>query len=144
MGSKEGVKLLLEPGTRIRNWIRVQDLNIEVCNEERNGRNLRVLVVREGEASFIPGGWVAIRMPGSSEFWTAFAPLKVLEIRNLNGPIHERNWHMCIKCSTLTGKALTQPVNEGKYGCTVCGYQWRFDEYGRLMSVPEPLFTQKG
>lgn len=123
MRARNGIKLLLEPRTRIRNWIRNQTLNIEVGRERLNGRNIRFLKIRKGEASFVPGGYVIVKMPGSGEFWVAFMPWKVLEIRDLRGNLIKRNHRLCIKCATLTGARLDDEVFE----CTQCGNQWKLE-----------------
>lgn len=130
IGRPIGVKLFLEPGTRIRNWIRNQSLNIEVARESLFGKRIvRTLTIRRGEAGFFPGGGVDVKMPGSEEFWIAFPPRKVLEIRDLkNNSIIERNRYLCTECTTLTGETLTTgsglELRVTGYKCTTCGYEW--------------------
>jgi len=127
---KIGVKLLLEPGTRVPNWVRNQTLNVEAGRERLNGRTIRSLKIRRGEASFFPGGGVVVKMPGSDEFWIAFQPMKVLEIRDLRSNLVKRNHYLCTECVTLTGKMENYKPSDvsghvdGNFKCTQCGYQW--------------------
>jgi hypothetical protein len=125
-----GIKLLVETGTRVPNWIRNQTLNVKVGRERLNGRTVRSLKIRKGEASFFPGGNVVVKMPGSDEFWGAFPPMKVLEIHDLKGALIKRNHYLCTKCATLTGKMENHKPSDvnglvdGLVKCTWCGYQW--------------------
>lgn len=77
---RSGIKLLLEPGTRVRDWIRYQTLNVEIGREQLNRRSVRFVKIRKREASFFPGGVVVVKMPGSAEFRVAFQPQKVLNL----------------------------------------------------------------
>lgn len=126
IGRPIGVKLFLEPGTRIRNWIRNQSLHIEVSNELLFGkRRVRTLTIRRGEAGFFPSGGVDVKMPGSDEFWVAFPPRKVLEIRDLkNNSVIERNFYLCIECGTLSGEAKVVGGQVVGYKCNTCNSVW--------------------
>lgn len=127
---RNGIKLLLEPGTRVRDWIRYQTLNVEIGRERFNGRSVRYIKIRKGEASFFPGGGVEVKMPGSAEFRVAFRPRKVLEIRDLKGNLIKRNHYLCTECVTLTGKmGKYEPSTvagrvDANLKCTQCGHQW--------------------
>src|SRR3989344_4209645 len=128
---KKGVQILLEPGTRVLDWIRNQTLNVELGRERLNGRTVRSLKIRKGEASFFPGGGVEVRMPGSAKFRVAFLPMKVLEIRDLGGNLIKRNHYLCTECGTLPGKMESyepSTVVAGRvdaiFKCTQCGYRW--------------------
>lgn len=131
---KNGIKLLLEPGARVPNWIRNQTLNIEVGRERLNERPIRFLKIRKGEASFFPGGGVMVKMPGSDEFWDAFQPMKVLEIRDLKDDLIKRNHYLCTECATLTGKMENYEPStviagrmDANFKCTQCGHQWKLE-----------------
>ena len=119
MKARKGIKLLLEPKTRIRDWIRYQTLNVEIGWEYLGKRKVRFLKIRKGEAEFNPGGYVSVKMPGSDEFRVAFRPIKVLEIRDLRGNLIERNHYLCVECGTLTCFRLVDEIVE----CTQCGCQ---------------------
>ncbi len=128
---KKGVQILLEPGTRVPVWIRNQTLNVRLGRKRLNGRTVRSLKISEGEASFFPGGGVDVKMPGSGEFWGAFQPMKVLEIRDLGGNVIKRNQYLCTECATLTGKMESHEPStvvagrvDAIFKCTRCGYQW--------------------
>ncbi|TAL49540.1 hypothetical protein EPN83_00120 [Patescibacteria group bacterium] len=125
-----GIKLLVEPGTRVPKWVRNQTLNVEVGRESLNGRIVRSLKIRKGETSFFPGGGVVVKMPGSDEFWVAFQPMKVLEIRDLKGNLIKRNHYLCTECATLTGKVENHKPSDvaglvdADFKCTQCRHQW--------------------
>lgn len=127
---KKGIEILLTAGTRIPLWISNQTLNIKVTGKTTKGRRVRSLQIKGGEAFFGPAGVVDIKMPGSGEFWVAFHPLKVLEINDLEGNLIKRNYCLCEKCFTNTGKIVEDSPSE-KYGrrdvvtqCTECGNTW--------------------
>ena len=82
---RNGIEVLFEPKTRVPLWVRNQTLNVQLGLGQLNGRRVRSLKIRKGEASFFPSGGVHVKMPGSGEFWVAFQPMKVLEIRDLKG-----------------------------------------------------------
>jgi len=133
---KNGIKLLLEPGTRVRDWIRFQTLNVEIGRKQVNGRDIRFVKIHNGEASFIPGGNVDVKMPGSSEFRVAFQPREVLEIRDLKEDLIERNHYLCTECFTLTGKrentqdydsSIIATGADNLFKCTQCGHQWNIN-----------------
>ena len=72
-----------------------------------------------------------MKMPGSGEFWGAFQPMKVLEIRDLGGNVIKRNQYLCTECATLTGKMESHEPStvvagrvDAIFKCTRCGYQW--------------------
>lgn len=127
---KKGVEIPLATGTRIPLWISNQSLNVKVIGKTIMGRHVRSLQIKEGEARFGVVGVVEVKMPGSGEFWVAFQPLKVLEIRDLEGNLIKRNYCLCEKCFTNTGKISKESPSE-KYGrvdvvmqCTECGNTW--------------------
>jgi hypothetical protein len=127
---RNGIKLLLEPGTRVRDWVRFQTLNVEIGREQLNGRSVRFVKIRKGEASFFPGGGVEVKMPGSAEFRVAFQPRKVLEIRDLKGNLIQRNRYFCTECATLTGKMESYEESivagrvDAKFRCGQCLHSW--------------------
>jgi len=130
---KKGVLLYLEPGTRIRNWIRNQNLNVTVGRERVNGRLVRTLEIRGGNATFLPGGSVGIRMPGSDQLWVAFSSLKVLEIwDSRSGHLIKANHYLCPECYTLTGKVQSHKPSAAIAGredavfiCHHCQHRWQ-------------------
>ncbi len=125
-----GVKLFLQPGTRVPSWIRNQTLNIELGYERLNKRKVRFLKICNGEAFFFAGGGVMVKMPGSDKFWVAFSPMRVLEIRDLENNLIERNHYLCTECVALTGeKKNYQQSNvsglvDATFACTRCGHRW--------------------
>src|SRR3989344_9571332 len=128
---KKGVEILLVSGTRIPKWISNQTLNVKVARKVIQGKNVRSLQIKGGESGFGPGGMVDIKMPGSDEWWTAFDIPKVLEIIDLKGNLIKRNWCLCEKCFTNTGKATKESPSKEVYGridftfqCTECGNVW--------------------
>ncbi len=128
--TRSNVKLLLEPGTRILNWIRYQNLNVMIGRELLNKRTVRFLKIRGGKAYFIPSGSVAVVMPGSDQHRVAFQKMKVLEIQDFKNTLIERNHYLCTKCSTLTGKMESSKLSgraglmDANFKCTRCGNQW--------------------
>lgn len=131
-----GVELLLEPRTRVPAWIRNQTLSVSVGSVSFQGRRIRSLKIRGGTVSFLPGGSVGVKMPGSHGVWVAFRPLKVLEIRDLKGTLIERNHDLCPKCGNLAGSMVshTQPSTtkvaglvDGTFECTQCGHRWELE-----------------
>ena len=126
-----GVEILFELGTRVCDFIRRQDLNIKVSRQRFYNRQVRSLKIQGGEASFTPGGSVEVKMPGSSIFYVAFQPRKVLEIRDLKGKVLKRNHHLCPKCCRITGGMVDDKPNKKFHGrvdatfeCTNCGNSW--------------------
>ena len=105
-------------------------LNIKIDHERFNGKRVRSLEIRNGEALFYPNGGVVVKMPGSDEFWTAFKPMRVLEIRDLKGKLLARNYYLCTKCACLTGEMKVHKHSEtfgridAKFKCTKCNHQW--------------------
>lgn len=130
---KSGVKLLLEPRVRIPNWIRNQTLNVkvEVTRRYLRKRSTRVLAICGGEALFIPGGSVVVRMPGSDEYWVAFNPMTVLKILDFESRPIAQNYYLCTECATLTGKVENHRQSEmvgwadADFRCTRCSHQWK-------------------
>ena len=125
-----GVEILFESRTRVPLWVRNQTLNVQLGPGQFNGRRVRSLKIRNGEALFFPGGGVVVKMPGSDEFWDAFQPMRVLEIRDLKGNLIKRNHYLCTECATLTGKMESYKSSDlaglvdGSFKCTECGHQW--------------------
>ena len=99
-------------------------------SENFDGRVVRSLKIRNGEASFFPSGGVQVKMPGSDESWVAFRPMKVLEIRDLKGNLIKRNHYLCTKCCILTGKRESERQSDAcglidaNLMCTNCGKRW--------------------
>jgi hypothetical protein len=129
---KKGVEILLVAGTRIPLWITNQSLNVKIGRKTVNGRRVRSLKIKKGEASFMGGGAVDVKMPGSREFIVAFPPLKVLEIRDLKENLLERNNFLCKRCFTITGRVLESTPSKEKFGradfdiiCSECGNVWK-------------------
>ncbi len=126
-----GVKLVLEPGTRVPRWIRYQELNVETGRERLNGRAVRFLKIRKGQASFFVQGTVIVKMPGSKKMHGAFQPMRVLEIRDLKGNyLIKRNHYLCTGCATLTGKKVSHKSSERSgfvdviFECSQCEHRW--------------------
>lgn len=132
---RKKLEILLKPRTRVCRWIKNQTLNVEIGVRDMNGRKVRSLKIRNGEALFSPGGGVIVKMPGSSEFWLAFGPMKVLEIRKpeKDGAVSIiRNHHLCTECGLLSGQAIasTPGLIAGRmdisFKCNDCGFEWEF------------------
>lgn len=131
MSRNKGVKIYLVSGTRIPKWIKMQDLNVSVEKKKMGRGWIRILTIKGGEADFLPGGIVGVTMPGCSDFWTAFAPLKVLKITDLKGKLIVSNHHLCEKCFTNTGGMIGEPRKteiwakyDADFQCSVCKNKW--------------------
>ncbi|PIZ00814.1 hypothetical protein COY62_01010 [bacterium (Candidatus Howlettbacteria) CG_4_10_14_0_8_um_filter_40_9] len=132
----KGVKIFLEPGTRIPRWISSQDLNVTTGSEQykASSRKCRVLEIRGGEASFFSGGSVVVKMPWSDVFHGAFNEMRVFEIRNLEGNgLIQRNWHLCKECGRINGTMIRSvpskayPIyRDSTFGCSE-GHQWELE-----------------
>lgn len=132
--NRGGVELLLSKGARIRNWIRMQEKNVEVAFKKVNGVRVRALRIRHAEACFLPGGIVGLKMQGFENLYIAFRSRTVMEIRNLKGVLVTRNYFMCPNCYTLTGKqgAESSKAPDGypvwyrthQFSCQTCGEHW--------------------
>ena len=109
------VEIILEPGTRVPLWIRVQNLRVEIRNLKEGGKRVKSLLIRGGEAHFIPGGAIGVIVPGSSESRQAFDDKTVREIFFRNGDgngEHIRNHRLCPKCGALVGeRVVTEPAS---------------------------------
>lgn len=136
MRMHKGVRLFLVPGTRIPIWIRVQDKNVEVSNLElgpNKANKVRALSIRGGEASFIPGGQVVVRMPGSTKQIVSFNVDQILEIRDGRGNLIKRNRYCCKQCMRITGEVKTSQAgtNTGcrnvTMACAPCGRNWTLE-----------------
>lgn len=134
MTKRRGVEILLRPRTRVPRWVINQTLNVSVRREKRGVGWIRVLRIKgAGEVGFIGGGGVGITMPGSDQFWVAFAPLEVLEIRDLKGALVQRNHYLCEKCFTLTGAMKTHVPSktfglvDATFECSSCKHSWTFE-----------------
>lgn len=132
MTIRKGVRIYLPPGTRLPRWVRNQDKNIEY-ERRRIGRGcyVYVLSIRGGEAHFMPGGDVYVKMPGSSEYW-GFSQ-KVLEIRDAGNRLVKRNYYCCKKCMRLTGAVKTSQVGTRPgyrnvtMACEPCQRNWTLE-----------------
>lgn len=127
---KKGVEILLRYDTPVPVWISNQDLNVSGSMKTFGEEQVYSLRIKNGEAGFIPGGRVEVKMPGSRRFYVAFKELQVFEIRDLEGKLLKRNYFLCEKCFTNTGKMSKESPSE-TYGrtdvvmqCTECGNTW--------------------
>src|SRR3954462_1402026 len=112
-----GVRILLTSGVRIPNWIRNQTKNISFKNEKIMGKTVRVLTIRGGGAMFIPGGEVSVQMPGSTLWWRAFYPMKVLMIQDLGKNVLIANNYLCEKC--MSNSCAVQEIISESPVCNV-------------------------
>ena len=125
-----GVEILLISRTRVPIWIRNQTKNVCSGRTRVGPQLVRTIKIRRAGAIFQPGGTVAVKMPGSDEFWTAFLPERVLEIRNLQGKLLQRNYHYCERCVANTGKRQSSRQIAGSgfvdatFVCIQCGHTW--------------------
>ena len=123
-----GVRIYLATGVRIPAIIRVQDKKIEVRNVLTNGKRTRMVALRGGDATFLPGGIVGVKMPNSSSFWVAFKEKTVLEIRSWQNRLKARNRYLCERCYALTGiceretRVLEKDLHN--FVCVDCGHSW--------------------
>ena len=131
MTKNKGVKIYLVPRTRIPKWIKMQNLSVSVEKKKIDRGRVRILTIKGGKAAFYPGGGVGVIMPGSNQFWTAFASLKVLKIEDLEGREIVSNHFLCQRCFTNTGKMIGEPRETeilGRYDadfqCSVCRHKW--------------------
>lgn len=124
----KGVRIVLEKGTRVPKWIRVQDERVSRGGAFQGDRTLPTLTIEGGEASFIPGGGVEVKMPGASKFWTAFPPRTVHEIHDLeSGRIIKRNKLLCPQCGFILGIQTgtpDTPQEPAPFGCESCRHEW--------------------
>ena len=127
---EKGVEVIFLPKIRVPSWVRNQNLNVKIKKIQLNGRQVRSLEICNGEASFLPGGSVSVRMPGSDRFWVAFQPMTVIEIRDLEGNVIEHNRYSCQSCGRFTVQVDSSSKSsesagrlDANFSC-ICGNQW--------------------
>ncbi len=129
------VEIILEPRTKIPDWIAYQDLNVEISKMQRPGAagpKLMVLKIKHSDAHFYPGGIVAVVMPGSENSYIAFDRLRVLEIRYGTGKSRtvKKNNYLCRRCFRLEGKMISyKPAKQvclidAVFICKWCNFQY--------------------
>lgn len=86
-----------------------------------------------GEACFLPGGSVGVKLTGWTQFVNMFDPGTVLWIDYMNTGNRVRNYDTCMSCYAITG-ILWYDTNgeiEGRRNigreCRECGYKWHFE-----------------
>jgi hypothetical protein len=128
--SCKGVIVHLQQGTYIPAWIKDHP-RVEVHSTTRNGTPIRSLSIRGGEAGFIPGGLVCVKMPRRRSWVVIFKPLAVLVIRNLHGQELVRNHYFCGFCYRNTGEVISRVPSNKDHGCdnvilqcSICGRQY--------------------
>lgn len=125
-----GVSILLEPGIRLPVWIRNQDLNVTQDWVQLGQRRVRRVRIRGADACFGSGGFGLVQMSGSSEYWEAFKPNSVLEIRTLGGQRLLRNYYLCQHCGRLAGEIVKTEPNlvcsfvNALFKCKKCNREW--------------------
>ena len=108
-----GVRVLLTTKAEIPDWI-LNSRAISLETEEIQGRNLPVVKINNGDAEFIGGGSVALRIGRQKGYRVGFEPNSVLEIQTLEGELIKRNHHMCVPCGANTGRMVSySPSSEG-------------------------------
>ena len=85
----------------------------------------------KGNAGFIGGGSVDLRIGRQKYHRVAFQPMQVLQIEDLNRKVIKENNHLCVDCMANTGVALpnyTPGIISGRYDityqCSKCPNIW--------------------
>ncbi len=127
----KGVNILLEPQSKIPLWIRAHDVTARVTKvRDKGGRCFRRLRIEGGEAYFMMGGVVYVRMATMKEGRQAFGERLVLAIRGLEtNALITRNHHRCPDCHYNWGEILEQESGgTGKaatvFKCRQCARTW--------------------
>jgi len=103
---RTGIRILLASGVRIPGWV-LGSLGVSVGIVELQGREVQAVDVRQGNAGFIGGGAVDLKIGRQKSSRVAFSSGSVLEIRTLDDELVERNHLMCPECVDLTGKMIS-------------------------------------
>jgi hypothetical protein len=137
MENMSGLQMLLAPGTRIPKWLSISSKFVSVERRIFSGHRVRTLVVRRGLARFVPGGLVALMLPGWGEGWIPFGELKVFQIRNLRGGVLESNFFFCNRCFANTGIQVGERIPPSQAGLPgllnfscPCGNTWQCEHCG--------------
>jgi hypothetical protein len=107
MPRNEGVWIYLAQRVRIPVWILNQDKKVSVLVRWVGKRRFRILLIRGGEACFVPGGSVEVRMPNSTEFRVAFGKGKVFKTVDCASREERRNFLFCERCLSNTGQIVS-------------------------------------
>ena len=126
-----GVELLLEPETEIPGWIWTKGTRrVELEIRKIHGRDIPVLRIQGGEASFADAHSFIVRFQGSRSFSVVFQTPQVLEIRDFNGGVLKQNHYLCEQCFANTGEVVSDRPSkiagrvERTFRCAQCGHQW--------------------
>lgn len=126
--NKEGVVILFTPRTRIPTWL----LNPEskVINISIGKKLVRALVIEGGQAKFVAKAGVYVKTPRTQLFRKAFSAFRVLEIRDFEGELIERNYYLCAKCFINTGQIILREQRSGEMinvivRCSQCKHEWK-------------------
>lgn len=123
-----GIQILLNNDTPIPFRIVDRDDAMGELREVK-GKTVHTLTLPGAEASFVPGGYVAVRWEGQEQ--AGFQPLEVLEIRDLDGNLVRRNNYLCTNCMENSGKMIrhqSMPETAGLlravFECSKCSSRW--------------------
>ncbi len=100
-----GVRVLMVPDSQIGDYVLgLPGVSLETT--EVKDKSLTVVRIDKGDAGFVGGGSVVLRVGRQRVHRVGFSPDSVLEIQTLNGELIKRNHHMCVDCCANTGKMV--------------------------------------
>lgn len=123
LNRRSGVRILLAPESLICDYVLgLPDISVETT--EIGATRLNVVRFDKGDAGFIPGGSVALRVGRQRVYRVGFGPDSVLEIQTLDGKLIKRNYHMCVDCCANTGVIISHSqsqnmvTHDAKFQCS--------------------------
>ncbi len=132
--SMEGVVILLASHTRIPAWLSNSGTKV-VRIRIRRKKFIRGLKIEGGEAKFVPKdgvyeAGVYAKTSRMRSFRKAFPAVKVLEIRNFEGQLLERNYCFCRNCLMNAGQIMFSEERADKMinvivRCSRCKHEWK-------------------
>lgn len=126
---RKGVKLVLMPDAPILEQVLNQSRYVTREGGTFNDVEMTLLAIRNGDAGFIPGGSVSVRIPRfrKGQYIVAFDPHQVIEIQDMMGNALRKNWDYCEMCKQMSGAIVGELVVPGRkpvHTCTICGLRW--------------------
>lgn len=124
-----GVIIVLPKGATVPPFIPVGNDGIAVSEGMFEGHAVTLLTIPGGDAEFIPGGQVAIRLRGKRNDIVAFQSDVVCVILDSTGITRERNRRLCPNCWDFTRVLMPDSgdslgpghLRTREYLCTSCG-----------------------
>ena len=117
-----GVRILLSPGVNVDQWILTSE-GVSLNQDPNKDRGLPVLEVRKGDAGFIGGGSVDLRIGRQRVYRVGFQSDEVLEIQTSNGELMKRNHRMCVECGRNTGRMINYSISQEVTGTVDASFQ---------------------